>query len=132
MAQLLRDDVELRPAPSRPPKIPTRLLAIGLILLVGALMVLKMVGLAYREIYPAVIFPGFARLPDGAAETNDEIRIQKIQLVSGDRSLDLTADEAFPEPLNSFYLPMLESLVEAEHVWSTAIEQYFDRARAIA
>lgn len=114
MVQLLRDDVETRPTTTQPAKVPTRLVAIALIVLVAALLVLKILGLAYREIYPAVIFPGFARLPAGAAETDDEIRIQKVQLVAGDRTLELTAEEAFPEPLNSFYLPMLESLVEAE------------------
>ena len=106
------------------PMIPTRLFAIGLIVLVGFLLSLKLVGLAYREIYPAVIFPGFARLPETTPQTEEEVRIRKVNIKAGDRELELAPDEAFPGPLRSFYLSMLESLADAEpspslQAWAT-------------
>ena len=94
-------------------RVSTRILAIGLIAFVALQMAVKVVGLSQGEFYPAIAFPGFARLPEGSAEEAEEVRIRKVVLHTRSESIELTADETFPEPYNSFYLPMLDSLSAA-------------------
>lgn len=94
--------------------LSTRALAIGLVVLAVLLMAVKAYGVVYDEVYPAVTFPGFARIPEGAATNVEDVRVQIVTIRTVDDSYDLTAAETFPEPFDSFYLPMLESLASAQ------------------
>lgn len=99
------------PGPDGEPA-PTSL-AVAILVAAALFVAVWAVGVVYEEFYPAPIFPGFGRIPDLEAGTESApVRFVVVETASG--PVSLSPDEAFPGPPDSFYLPMLDSLIEAE------------------